>query len=59
MNETFHDYLFHYNAYEKLWYVFKRSDSNDYFSDRASIKTLSAPDIKTLIRGLSDGVTID
>jgi hypothetical protein len=59
MNDNFHDYLFHYNVYEKLWYVFTRDDSNNYFNDRASIKTLSAPDIKILIKAIAEGVTIE
>lgn len=59
MNDNFYDYLFHYNPYDKLWYAFRRDDSNDYFSNRASIKTLSAPDIKTLIKGINQGVTIE
>jgi len=58
MNEDFYNYLFHYNPYEKLWYAFKREDSNDYFSDRNSINTLSANDIKTLLRAITSGETV-
>ena len=58
MNEDFYNYLFHYNPYEKLWYAFKREDSNDYFSDRKSINTLSANDIKTLLRAITSGETV-
>lgn len=25
-------YIFHYNPYRKLWYGFKREDSNKYFN---------------------------
>lgn len=59
MNDNFHSYLFHFNVYENLWYVFTRDNSNNYFSDRSSIKTLSAPDIQTLLKALSKGVNID
>lgn len=55
MKDLFYDYLFHYNPYEDLWYAFKREDSNDYFSDRKTIDTLSAKDIKTLLRAIQQG----
>lgn len=27
-----YDYLFHYNPYQKMWYAFRREDSNTYFN---------------------------
>jgi len=57
--EQFQDVLFHYNPYEDLWYAFKRSDANDYFSNRQAIKTLSGTSIKTLIGAISEGVSIE
>jgi hypothetical protein len=58
MNENFQDILFHYNPYEDLWYAFKRSDANSYFSDRKSVFTLSAKNIKDLIKGISTGIEL-
>lgn len=57
--EQFHDILFHYNPYEDIWYAFKRSDANDYFSDRANIKVLKGTSIKEIVSAISHGITID
>ena len=57
--EQFHDVLFHYNPYEDIWYAFKRSDANDYFSDRANINVLKGSSIKELVSAISHGITID
>lgn len=46
--DVLYDYLFHYNPYQKLWYAFKREESNKYFNgDKKGL--LSAPEIEDLI----------
>ena len=57
--EHFQDILFHYNPYEDLWYAFNRSDANDYFSARDSIKTLSGPSLNSLVSAISKGMPIE
>lgn len=31
-NQVLHDYLFHFNVYEKTWYAFKRKDQTAFFN---------------------------
>ena len=57
--EQFQDVLFHYNPYEDLLYAFKRSDANDYFSNRESVKLLKGTSIKVLISAITDGIPME
>lgn len=56
--EKFQDILFHYNPYEDQWYAFKRSDANDYFSNRTNIKTLNGKSVSAIVQAINSGVEI-
>lgn len=55
--EHFHDYLFHYNPYTKLWAAFKREHSNEYFNGQVEnvVFYFSIKDLVRYIDRLEDG----
>jgi hypothetical protein len=50
--EELHNWLFHYNPYQKHWVAFKREESSSYFNGELK-NTLSSTDFKTLVEILS------
>lgn len=43
-----HEWLFHYNGYENLWYAFTRETKNDYFNGTGN-KYIKSKNIDTLM----------
>ena len=43
-----HEWLFHYNGYEKLWYAFTRETRDDYFNGTGN-RYIKSKNIDTLM----------
>ena len=53
--ESLYDWLFHYNPYEGLWYATKKEDYLEFFSGKDKRKSVTSPDIQTLITIIQNG----
>ena len=49
MNNSIHDYVFHFNEYTKLWYAIPRNVYKEYWDNQDTKGVLKSKEISVLI----------
>jgi|688.fasta_scaffold00112_105 hypothetical protein len=55
MNNSIHDYVFHFNEYTKLWYAIPRNVYKEYWDNQDTKGVLKSKEISVLIELINKG----